>query len=161
MEGLKYMRREGSVIWKSVTLGNCHHPEEAGTSLIQLPQEPKFMFYPFKSPTASCFSWQHLGLHTGNTSPNFNGKEAWEMQFLGLWHKHYRGQEYAKVPENLNWWHNLIYYGENRSNLAGTTSCAYQKYINLCTYFFISVLPFLLQCIVITIHFRLTLPLLL
>lgn len=72
------------VYLESTALGNCHHAEEAGTSLRQVPQATKLMLCPFKGPLLLVFLYQYLGFCTGNTSQNFIGKEAKEVQFLGV-----------------------------------------------------------------------------
>ena len=51
---------------------------------MQVSQETKIMLCPFKGPLLLVFLYQYLGLCTGNTSQNFIGKEAKEVQFPGV-----------------------------------------------------------------------------
>ena len=88
---------------ESRALGNCHHAEEAGTSLMQVPQETKIMLCPFQRPIASGFSLPVLGALYWQHIPKLHWQGSQRSAISGGYSQSItEGRHYAKIIEILN-----------------------------------------------------------
>ena len=116
MEGLKYLKKECVIsgvnsfrklppCWRS-----RHFPDAGATGNQDYVMS-------FRRPIASAFSLSVLGALYWQHIPKLHWQGSQRSAISrGYSQSITEGRHYAKIIEILNWWHKLIYYGENRSN---------------------------------------------